>query len=39
MGVRLLCRVVLTVSDQWGGVKGHGVNVRDQCARCDNVTG
>ena len=26
-----------TLSDLWGGVNGHGVNVRDQGGVCDNV--
>ena len=34
-----ICRVVRTLSDLWGGVNGHGVNLRDQCGVCDDVTG
>ena len=35
----VLCRVVRTLSDLWGGVNGHGVNLGDQCGVCDDVTG
>ena len=31
--------VVQTLSDLWGGVNGHGVNLSDQCGVCDDVTG
>ena len=27
-----------TLSNLWGGVNSHGVNVRDQCGVCDDVT-
>ena len=35
-GVRTLFTVL---SDLWGGVNGHGMNLRDQCGVCDDVTG
>ena len=28
---------VRTLSNLWGGVSGHGVNVHDQCGVCDDV--
>ena len=34
----VICTVVRTLSDLWGGVNGHGMNLRDQCGVCDNVT-
>ena len=33
-GVRILCTVL---SDLWGGVSGHNVNLRDKCGVCDDV--
>ena len=33
-----VCRRGTGVSDLWGGVSGHGVNVRGQCGVCDDVT-
>ena len=35
LGVPLICTVVRTL---WGGVNGQGMNLRDQCGVCDNVT-
>ena len=35
-GVRTLCTVL---SDLGGGVNGHGINLRDKCGVCDDVTG
>ena len=37
-GVRTLCTVLRTLSDLWGGVNGHGVNLRGKCGVCDDVT-
>ena len=36
-GVRILCTVLRTLLDLWGGINGHGVNMRDQCGVCDDV--
>ena len=36
-----VCRwgiAVRTLSDLWGGVNGHSVNLRDQCGVCDDLT-
>ena len=30
--------MVPTLSDLWGGVNGDGVNLRDHCGVCDDVT-
>ena len=38
-GVRTLCTVLRTLSDLGGGVNGQGVNLRDKCGACDDVTG
>ena len=31
--------VCTLLSDLGGGVNGHGVNLRDKCGVCDDVTG